>query len=138
VTVAVVLMTLLMLGFAAVAAGLGGLIRGEMPIGTVPWSMVAGTVARMLAASAALVVIQLWVALRFASFVVPLVVGMGGTLTALAVAITRTTKADYFPWLLPVKTLKPEDAETFAIIGGVAGLVLAVAMVVALSRRSFR
>ncbi|WP_394653059.1 ABC transporter permease [uncultured Sphingomonas sp.] len=131
-------MTALMLAFATGAAALAGAIRGAMPLGAIPWDMVLDRTAAMLVASAAFSVILLWTALRFASFVVPLGIGIAGVLVALSAMITRTDKADYFPWLLQVKVFQSPNPWTYALIGGVAGAVIAVAMVAAMARHSFR
>lgn len=131
-------MTALMLAFATGAAALAGAIRGAMPLGVIPWHMVLGRTAAMLVASAAFSIILLWTALRFASFVVPLGVGIAGVLVALSAMITRTDRADYFPWLLQVKVFQSPDPWLYGAIGGVAGAVLAVTMVVAMARHSFR
>lgn len=139
VTVAVIVgMTVLMLAFATVAAAIAGAVRGAMPLGTIPWAEILNRTAAMLAASAAFSVILLWTALRFANFVVPLGVGIAGVLVALSVAIARTDKADYFPWLLQVKVFQSPDPWLYGSIGGVGGAVLAVAMVAAMARHSFR
>ena len=113
-------------------------IRGAMPLGVIPWHTVLGRTAAMLVASAAFSIILLWTALRFASFVVPLGVGIAGVLVALSAMITRTDRADYFPWLLQVKVFQSPDPWLYGAIGGVAGAVLAVTMVVAMARHSFR
>lgn len=135
---AIAVMTLLMLAFATTAAALAGTIRGTMPLGAIPWAQVLERTAAMLIASGLFSVILLWTALRFASFVVPLGVGIAGVLVALSVAIARTDKADYFPWLLQVKVFQSPDPWTYATIGGVGGGLLAVVMVAAMARHSFR
>ena len=135
---AVVLMTLLVLGFAFVGASLGGAIGGNPPTGALPWAGLAKVVPLLLAAAALLTGLQLWVALRFSNFVVPLGVGIAGTLVALAVAMTGTDQADWFPWVLPFKVLTAPDPVPAAIVGGLGGMVVLVAMIVDLSRRSFR
>jgi ABC-2 type transport system permease protein len=132
-----VAMTLLVLLFTWIGASVGGAISGHPPLGAIPWARLARLVPMLLSASLALVVIQLWVALRFASFVVPLATGIGGTLVALAVGMTRTTQADWFPWVLPMKVMTAPDPMVFAAAGGVGGLALLALMIVDLSRRSF-
>ncbi|MBJ6123715.1 hypothetical protein [Sphingomonas mollis] len=64
-----------------------------------------------------LMVIQLWTALRFVGFVMPTVVGIGDTLVAMAVAMTRTNQAGWFPWVLPLKILSAPDLVSFALAG---------------------
>jgi ABC-2 type transport system permease protein len=54
-----------------------------------PWAKLVQQGTLVTASMTTLVAIQLWVALRFANFVVPLVAGIGGALVALAVMITR-------------------------------------------------
>jgi ABC-2 type transport system permease protein len=85
-----------------------------------------------------MIVLQLWSALRFASFVVPLSVGIAGTLVALAVAMTRTQQAAWFPWVLPMKIVTSKDPVPFALVGGIAGVMLLGVMVIDLTRRDFR
>ncbi len=92
----------------------------------------------MIASMTALTAIQLWVALRFANFVVPLVVGIGGTLVALAVMMTRTQQADWFPWVLPINTLVAPTPDRYALVGLITGLAILVAMVPSLAKHEFR
>lgn len=132
------MMTLLVLLFAWVGASIGGAIGGKAPLGTLPWAKLTQTVLLLLTGTTMLVVIQLWVALRFASFVMPLVVGIGGTLVATAVAMTRTEQASWFPWVLPQKILSTPNPGHFALLGGVGGLALLVIMIVDLSHHDFR
>ena len=73
-----------------------------------------------------------------ASFVVPLAVGIGGTLVALAVSMTGSDEADWFPWVLPFKVLTDPDPAPFALVGAIGGAIALAAMVLDLSRRSFR
>ena len=130
-------MTVLVLTFAWMGASIGGALGGHAPTGALPWRRLARTIPLVLAGSTMLVVIQLWSALRFSSFVVPLVVGIGGTLVALAVAMTRTEQADWFPWVIPFRILSAPNAVPFAIYGLVGGVLLLVAMVMDLSRHPF-
>lgn len=89
----------------------------------------------MFAASVLLIVLQLWAALRFRSFVPPLVLGIGGTFVA--VAATGAEKGKYFPWLLPTNALASNPADTqFALaLGLYGGLALAALMLIDLSRK---
>jgi len=132
------IMTLLVLVFTWLGASFGGAISGHAPSGPLPWTGLARMTGLMLAASAMMVVIQLWVALRFANFVMPLAVGIGGTLVAIAVAMTRTDQAAWFPWVLPLKILSTPNPYQFALAGGLGGIVLLFLMVVDLSRHDFR
>ncbi|ESQ82618.1 ABC transporter permease [Asticcacaulis benevestitus] len=131
-------MTLLVLLFAWVGASIGGAISGHAPLGALPWAKLARTVLLLLAGTTMLVVIQLWAALRFASFVIPLVVGICGTLVAMAVAMTRTDQAAWFPWVLPLKILSAPDPVHYALFGGIGGLILLAIMIGDLGRHDFR
>lgn len=135
---ATAMMTLLVLLFTWMGASLGGAIGGHAPLGAVPWAKLAWIVSLLMTGATMLVVIQLWVALRFASFVMPLVVGIGGTLVAMAVAMTRTDQAAWFPWVLPLEILNAPDPIPFALFGGIGGLALLALMIGHLSRHSFR
>jgi len=132
------MMTLLVVLFTWLGASLGGAISGHPPAGAIPWAKLTRMVSLLFAGTTMLVVIQLWVALRFASFVMPLVVGIGGTLVAMAVAMTRTDQAAWFPWVLPLKILSASDPIPFALLGGIGGLALLAVMIGHLSHHSFR
>lgn len=135
---AVVLMTVLVLAFASLGTLLGGAMGTGVPEETFPWAKLAQQGMLMTASMITLVAIQLWVALRFASFVVPLVVGIGGTLVALAVMMTRTEQAEWFPWVLPFNTLVAPAPERYAMIGLFTGLTILAAMMPVLARHQFR
>jgi ABC-2 type transport system permease protein len=90
---------------------------------------------RMFAAGLLLIMIQLWVALRYASFVPALAIGIGGTF--FSVVATSAKQGVFFPWQMPVNMLATEAwrVETALTLGGVGGLVCLIAMLVHLSRR---
>ena len=94
----------------------------------------AQLLATMFAGSLLLIAIQLWAALRFRSFVPPLVLGIGGTFVA--VAATAARQGAWFPWLLPVQALSTEPGGGAASIalGFWGGLVVLGAMLVHMSR----
>ena len=136
---AVAVMTALVFGFAWLGATLGGLLAPERaPTGQFPWRRVAEGGVTLFAAALLLVMLLLWTALRFASFVVPLATGIGATLLGLAVMITRTDKADFFPTLLPVKALNSPDPTPYLLTGAIGGAVVLVLMVIDLSHREMR
>ena len=138
VVIALVGMTLLALIFTWAGAWLGGAIGNHPPTGAIPFERLAVVSAFLLAGALLFVALQTWVAFRFSSFVVSLSFGIGGTMVALAVAMTGTTKADWFPWVLPMKILTVPDPSRIALIGGLGGLVVLIVMIIDLSRRSFR
>lgn len=94
----------------------------------------ARLLATMFAGSLFLIAIQLWTALRFRSFVPPLVLGIGGTFVA--VAATTAKQGAWFPWLIPVNALATDSgrSETAITFGFVGGLIVLAAMLVHMSR----
>ena len=103
--------------------------------GTFDPAALAATLAKMFVAAGLVCMIQLWVALRFRSFVPPLVLGIGGTFAA--VAATSARQGAYFPWLMSVNVLATEpDRQLLAIaLGGAGGLLVLGLMAIMLSRR---
>ena len=97
----------------------------------------ARLLATMFAGSILLIAIQLWAALRFRSFVPPLIIGIGGTFVA--VAATGSKQGAFFPWLIPTNALasNPARADMAIAIGLWGGLALLALMLVDLSRREF-
>ena len=95
----------------------------------------ARLLASMFAGSLLLIGIQLWAALRFRSFVPPLVLGIGGTFVAVIAAGAR--KSAYVPWLIPTNALSSDPvlaARTLGL-GFWGGLALVGLMLFAMSRR---
>lgn len=98
-----------------------------------------GATARILAemafASLLVAVLQLWVALRFRSFVPPLVFGIAGTFVALVAVGAR--QGLYFPWLMAVNVMGPDSGRhaTALLLGGGGGIAMLAAMCVMLARR---
>lgn len=130
-------MTLLATAFALSAAGVVGTATASPPAGSVGLVGATAATAIVAVASLPLVAIQLWIAMRFANFVVPLAVGIGGTLVGLAASMTRSDHVDWFPWVLPAKALASHDPSL--IVGAaVASLILLVAMNVDLTRATLR
>lgn len=89
----------------------------------------------MAFASLLVAVLQLWVALRFRSFVPPLVFGIAGTFVALVAVGAR--QGLYFPWLMAVNVMGSDPARhaTALLLGGGGGLAMLAAMCVMLARR---
>lgn len=103
---------------------------GDFALGTY-----ARTMAMMFLAGLLLIAIQLWTALRFASFVPGLVLGIGGTF--FAVVATSARQGVFLPWQIPVNMLASETwrVNTALGLGGGLGLVALVLMTVHLARR---
>lgn len=135
---AMALSTAWLLG-ATVTAGLAvGFFFNKPPSGELNLEVVARIGGSIFLASLWLLAIQLWAALRWRNFVASLTVGIAGTLVGMAVMITGATKADWFPWVIPIRVLG--DVESAAPIGlaiAASGATF-VAMLLDLARRDFR
>jgi ABC-2 type transport system permease protein len=132
----VALMSAAMVPLIPIAGWIGEtLASGTQLTGTLDLASAARLVATMFAGSILLIAIQLWSALRFRSFVPPLVVGIGGTFVA--VAATGSKYGAFFPWLIPTNALASDPARgamaiSIGLWGGVAALLL---MLVDMSRK---
>ncbi|MDQ8029781.1 MAG: ABC transporter permease [Brevundimonas sp.] len=132
--VAVMSLAVLVMTWAAVR--LAVIVNPEVePTGPVEFARHARVLAMMFAASFLMVAVQLWTALRYASFVPGLVVGIGGTF--FAVVATGAKQGVFLPWQMPVNMLSSEAwrLTTALGLGGGVGLLALVALTVHLSRR---
>jgi hypothetical protein len=107
----------------------------KTPKGDFPALLCAQYLLAMWAASFFMVMIQLWVALRFRSFVAPLVFGLSGTFFAVAAFGAKETV--YIPWVMPVSVIADDGnraAQALTLgIGG--GIICCLLMMWHLSRR---
>jgi ABC-2 type transport system permease protein len=120
------------------AGGLAEAVKsGTQLSGAYDWSSSAQLLGRMFASAVLLIVIQLWAALHFRSFVPPLVLGIGGTFVG--VAATGSEHGIWFPWLIPTNALAsdPARADIALALGAGGGAAVAALMLVHLSRREF-
>lgn len=90
---------------------------------------------RIFLAAWLLVAVQLWIALRYASFVPALAVGIGGTF--FAVVATSAKVGAVLPWQIPVNQLAsdPTRAHLTLALGFAGGCVALAVMVWQLGRR---
>ncbi|MGZ9113773.1 MAG: ABC transporter permease [Brevundimonas sp.] len=105
------------------------------PTGTLDIALYAKTMGKVFLAAILMVAIQLWTALRFASFVPALVVGIGGTF--FSVVATSAKAGVFFPWQMPVNMLATEAwrLNTALGLGCGLGLVVLALAVAHLARR---
>ena len=108
---------------------------GQQLTGSYDWLGMAQLLARMAASAVLLAALQLWTALRFRSFVPPLVLGIAGTFVG--VAATGSEHGIWFPWLIPTNALATDPARADLALGiGAAGGILVIALMLAdLSRK---
>lgn len=111
--------------------GAGFLSQAVLPSqrlgGSPNFALSAKTLAMMYAGALMMIAIQLWIALRFRSFVPPIIVGIGGTFSAIAASAVQLGVV--FPWLIPVNALaanpdRREAAITFGVVGGLCVIAL--------------
>lgn len=90
---------------------------------------------RIFLAAWLLVAVQLWIALRYASFVPALAVGIGGTF--FAVVATSAKVGAILPWQIPVNQLATDTlrVQLTLALGCIGGCLVFVAMLWQLSRR---
>ena len=90
---------------------------------------------RIFLAAWLLVAVQLWIALRYASFVPALAVGIGGTF--FAVVATSAKIGVVLPWQIPVNQLAsdPARAQLALALGAIGGCIAFAAMLRHLGQR---
>jgi ABC-2 type transport system permease protein len=102
----------------------------------IPWADIFVRTFSLTLAALLVLALQTWVALRWRSFVVPVGVGIAGTIAALVVGISARTQpfALLLPWSLPYATLTRDSAAsaqaalltTASLIGLLGGSVVAI------------
>lgn len=133
VVAAMSVLTLLMVwGAVSAAAALKPQLQ---PTGDFALATYARIMGMMFLAALLMIAIQLWTALRVASFVPGLVLGIGGTF--FAVVATSAKQGVFLPWQMPVNMMASEAWRVNAALGLGCGLgvVALVLMVVHLARR---
>ena len=132
----VALMSAAVIAFSWAGVSLAGAIKPEAaPTGVFDLAAYARLMGMMFLAGLLLIAIQLWTALRFASFVPGLVLGIAGTF--FAVVATSAKQGVFLPWQMPVNMLasEPWRVNTALGLGCGLGLVALVLMTIHLSRR---
>lgn len=106
-----------------------------MPLGAPDLAQHGLLLAKVLAAATLMIAIQLWTALRFASFVPALALGIGGTF--FSVVATTAKQGVFFPWQMPVNMMARDAwrGETALALGGGLGLVVLILAIAHLARR---
>lgn len=132
----VAMQTLVYAGLYAVGLTAEALSPGLL-VGDRQWGDMATGMAMMVVGALPMLVIQLWAALRWRSFVLPLVIGILGTF--LALVVTAAGVRLYIPWLMQIwATMWPKPPGLIAVpLGLVGGAALLAAMLADLGRREF-
>ncbi|MGZ3306295.1 MAG: ABC transporter permease [Asticcacaulis sp.] len=110
------------------------IVPGAAATGDPQWGETFLSLFLMDGAALTMTVIQLWLALRFRSFALPLVVGIVGTFLALATQAAH--KGIFLPWLAPAYTFTITNPSSLAVVifGYAGGIVLAPLMILHLAR----
>lgn len=118
------------------ALGLGGWLNPPAaPTGAMHYGDFLLLLARIAASASLLVALQLWVALRFSSFVPALALGIGGTF--FAVVATSARIGVVLPWQIPVNQLAsdPARADLALLVGVIGGAIACLWLLHDLARR---
>ena len=126
------------IGLYAVGHAVGAVLPERAPGGDMQFDDMAVGMAAMAIGAIPMVLIQLWIALRWRSFVVPLVAGILGTFFALV--ITASGVSVFIPWLLQIyATMWPRPDGVIGLYAGLAGgVAVLAAMLWDLGRREMR
>ena len=128
-------MTILVFAYTYLFALIAGPLTGHTPTGPMLLEETSRNLLAISGAALFLCSLQLWVALRYGNFVIPLACGIAGTMIGFAVTITGTQQADWFPWVLPIRAANPQAGTEPVVLGVVGGVIVIGAMLVHLSRR---
>ena len=129
-------MSLLLALLTTLAVGAAGLLKPAVaatgPADIVGYLLLLG---RIFLAAWLLVAVQLWIALRYASFVPALAVGIGGTF--FAVVATSAKVGAVLPWQIPVNQLAtdPMRVQFTLAVGCIGGCAMFAAMLWRMGRR---
>ena len=132
----VAIMSVLTLVLVWGAVSLAVMIKPAMtPTGPLEVARHATMMGKVFLSAILMVAIQLWIALRYASFVPALVVGIGGTF--FSVVATSAKQGVFFPWQMPINMLADEAWRVNTALGLGCGLGL-VALTLATAHLSRR
>lgn len=105
------------------------------PTGIIDIAQQATLMGKVMLAATLMIAIQFWVAMRFASFVPALCVGIGGTF--FSVVATAAEQGVFFPWQMPINMLatEPWRVQSALALGGGLGAIVLILAVIHLGRR---
>ena len=124
---------------ANIASGIvaGWIAPDQAMQGELPLALLAGIMSKMWLTGLLVVAVQFAVAMRYASFAVPVVVGIAGTFVA--VVATSARQGLYFPWLMATNILNtdPARADQALLMGSLGALIIFATAIIWLSRRDW-
>ncbi|MFD1786177.1 ABC transporter permease [Sphingomonas floccifaciens] len=125
---------LLMLGVAAVEAA--ALVKPAIaPTGTLQLAVVATTLLKMYFSSLLMTAIQLWLAIRFVSFVPAMATGIAGAFFAMVAS--GAWQGVFLPWQMPINMMAkdPWAVNTALMLGMGGGAIASVFLILHLAKR---
>jgi ABC-2 type transport system permease protein len=130
-----VMQALVYVGLYIVGFAVGAALPSHLLIGDRQFDEMAVGMGAMAIGALPMLFIQLWVALRWRSFVLPLIVGIIGTFFALVLTASGTRL--YVPWLLQIwATMWPKPPGVIGVTAGLVGGALVLGLMLAdLGRR---
>lgn len=125
-------------GLYAAGFAVGELVPAHRLSGDRQFDEMAVGMLAMAIGALPMLLLQLWAAIRFRSFVIPLVIGIIGTFFALVITASGTNI--YIPWLLQIyATMWPKPSGVIGVTAGIAGgAVVLAAMLADLGRRQMQ
>lgn len=128
-----------LVALANMASGIvaGWIVPEQAMQGDLPVALLFGIMGKMWLTSLLVVAIQYAVAMRYRSFAVPVVVGIGGTFVA--IVATSAKQGLYFPWLMATNVLNsdPTKADQAMLMGSLGGIAVFALSIFWLSRRDW-
>lgn len=118
------------------AISLGGMLQpNAAAIGLINYHEIVANVGKLFLSSWLVTAVQLWISLRFYSFVPAVAVGIGGTFFAVVAPSAKI--GIYSPWQIPLNAIGENVARAnFALnFGTIVGCAVLLSMIVHLSRR---
>ena len=129
-------MSVILLALSLLAVTVAAWVRPAIaPTGDPAVASVAATLFRMFLSTLLMTVVQLWLAIRFASFVPALAVGIAGTFFALVAS--GAWQGVFLPWQMPINMMAaaPWRGQLALLLGLGGGAVAGLPLFASLARR---
>ena len=129
-------MTVLLLALSVAAVEAAALVKPSIaPTGRLQLAIVATTLLKMYFSSLLMTTIQLWLAIRFASFVPAMATGIAGAFFAMVAA--GAWQGVFLPWQMPINMMAKDAwrTETALMLGMGGGAIVGVFLIAHLARR---
>ncbi len=131
------LMSCLLVAASLFAIWMARTFQGPATPSLVPLGQFSLIIVAMWSAAGLMTIVQLWVALRFKSFLAPLCLGLAGTFVC--IASMGAKESIIVPWATPLAVMTHGGAQMHLalVLGGIGGCLATLAMSWHLARREF-